>query len=76
MNVAFSRQLREARNFARSLLAEGYLYVLEYTDEQARVSYIKMRHRSNGSFIKIRVWRNTWSADKNNHRIKEVVIPE
>ena len=76
MNNAFATQLREARNFSRSLLSEGYVFVLEYTDEHARVAFMKLRHKSNGNIIKVRVWRNEWSADKNNKQIKRVVIPE
>lgn len=66
----FTRNYRVACNFARSLLNEDYIFVLEYVDSQRQSCYIKLKHRTNGNVIKISAQRNQWSARKNNKLIK------
>lgn len=66
----FTKNYRVACNFARSLLSEGYIFVLEYCDSHRQSAFIKLKHSTNGNVIKISAQRNQWMARKNNKIIK------
>lgn len=66
MIQAFSKKLREARNFALSLLTENYVFVLEYVDENRMSAFFKLRHRYNGNVMKLSVQKGEFVARKNN----------
>jgi hypothetical protein len=62
---------RVAQNFARSLLSEGYIRVLEYSDDRQCLTYIKMRHKTNKNYMLI--WSNDdgFTVKKNGKIIKQ-----
>lgn len=70
--MRYNNALREARNFALSLLSENYVFVLEYESAQDKFAYIKMRHRTNRNKMLITAHKNGWTAIKNNKVVKNV----
>lgn len=72
--MKYNKALREARNFALSLISENYVFVLEYECTQDKFAYIKMRHRTNQNLIMITAHTKGWTAIKNKKIIKNVIL--
>ena len=72
----FQKSLREAGNFARSLLSENYKPVIQVVSEHDKSAFIKLRHCRNRNTIIIATHSKGWHAFKNNKLIKVVDYSE
>lgn len=70
MRTLFKQATWDARELARSLVYEGYLYVYEWFDEGGQSLFIKLRHTSNRNIIVIQAHGAEWWATKNGKTIK------
>lgn len=60
---------RDARNFARSLLAENYVFMFDYKDAHTFFGYCTLRHKHNGNRISVIYNDKGWTAYKNRKPI-------
>lgn len=54
-----------------TLLEDGFLRLFEVDFPEQETAYIKLRHTSNGNFLKIRVVGGSWEVWKNGKLVSK-----